>query len=250
MAYIDKRWVGVFNYRFRRKFQHDLGMLEKGVDYIIEKQPDLAVCTGDLTSTGQPGEFRQTLAILERLRNSQIPLIYVVGNHDYYVYRRNCVEAMKEAFRYLNTAFELEFDELPVKRSFRGLEIFVVNESWPSNLISSHGLLKKESDKFLCSECARQKTEARLMISHYPLLEDHPLLRIRHRLFGGKNITKLLKDRVIDLSLCGHMHLPYAKIDESGRGEICAGSITRNRCLAEIDYDEKNSRFIHKKVIL
>ena len=24
MAYIDKRWVGVFNYRFRRQFRHDL----------------------------------------------------------------------------------------------------------------------------------------------------------------------------------------------------------------------------------
>ena len=23
MAYVDKRWVGVFNYRFRRRFRHD-----------------------------------------------------------------------------------------------------------------------------------------------------------------------------------------------------------------------------------
>ena len=55
LAYIDKRWVGVFNYNFRRKFRHDMTKLEKAVRYILDTKPDVAVCTGDLTSTGQPG---------------------------------------------------------------------------------------------------------------------------------------------------------------------------------------------------
>ena len=32
MAYIDKRWVGVFNYRFRRQFRHDLTKLARAVE--------------------------------------------------------------------------------------------------------------------------------------------------------------------------------------------------------------------------
>ena len=32
MAYFDKRWVGVFNYRFRRRFKHDLSKLERAVE--------------------------------------------------------------------------------------------------------------------------------------------------------------------------------------------------------------------------
>ena len=61
LAYFDKRWVGVFNYRFRRRFKHDLSCLQRAVDYILDTRPDVAVCTGDLTSTGQPGEFEKVL---------------------------------------------------------------------------------------------------------------------------------------------------------------------------------------------
>ena len=39
MAYIDKRWVGVFNYRFRRQFRHDLTKLARAVEYILDAKP-------------------------------------------------------------------------------------------------------------------------------------------------------------------------------------------------------------------
>ena len=112
MAYFDKRWVGVFNYRFRRRFRHDLKLLEKAVEYILAVKPDAAVCTGDLTSTGQPGEFAKTLEILKPLQESGIPLIYMPGNHDCYVKRSKCVTAMKNAVSFLNGA-EFNFDSLP-----------------------------------------------------------------------------------------------------------------------------------------
>ena len=53
LAYVDKRWVGVFNYRFRRQFRHDMSKLKKAVDYILDVKPDVAVCTGDLTRCGR-----------------------------------------------------------------------------------------------------------------------------------------------------------------------------------------------------
>ena len=93
LAYVDKRWVGVFNYRFRRKFRHDISKLRKAVEYILDVKPDAAVCTGDLTSTGQPGEFELVRPVLEPLRNSTIPLFYLPGNHDCYVKRPKCVRA-------------------------------------------------------------------------------------------------------------------------------------------------------------
>ena len=67
LAYLDKRWVGVFNYRFRRRFRHDQGKLQKAVEYILDTRPDVAVCTGDLTSTGQPGEFAQIREVMKPL---------------------------------------------------------------------------------------------------------------------------------------------------------------------------------------
>ena len=115
LAYVDKRWVGVFNYRFRRKFRHDISKLRKAVEYILDVKPDAAVCTGDLTSTGQPGEFELVRPVLEPLRNSTIPLFYLPGNHDCYVKRPKCVRAVNEMVEYLSRG-DYRFAELPLVR--------------------------------------------------------------------------------------------------------------------------------------
>ncbi|MBR2357830.1 MAG: metallophosphoesterase [Lentisphaeria bacterium] len=241
MAYFDKRWVGVFNYRFRRRFRHDLKLLEKAVSYILAVRPDAAVCTGDLTSTGQPGEFERTLAILEPLVKSDIPLIYLPGNHDCYVRRRKCVEAMHHAVSYLNGG-EYAFDKLPAVRTIGGLDFLMLNTSRPSNLLCSWGFVSKSDDQWLQDICREAKSRPRILVTHYPMFEDHPVLRVRHRLFGQKNILKLMQQSAIDLALCGHVHKPYCRVDASGRGENCAGSVTRNGVISAIDYDpEKNS---------
>ncbi|OGV55703.1 MAG: hypothetical protein A2017_03215 [Lentisphaerae bacterium GWF2_44_16] len=242
LAYLDKRWVGVFNFNFRRKFQHDLSMLEKTVTYVLDVKPDLAVCTGDITSTGQPGEFEKALKILAPLRDSQIPFIFIPGNHDCYVRHPKCVNAMKSAVRYLNRN-RIDFDALPSVIKIGQIEFIIVNESFPTNLLSSCGYLRKNSADFIKRICSSNKTCPRVLIGHYPLFEDHPLLRIRHRLWGQKDVLNLLKDGKIDLSLCGHVHFPNSRINERGRGEICAGSVTRNASIAIIDYDDKKDIF-------
>lgn len=249
LAYFDKRWVGVFNFNFRRRFQHDLTLLEKAVDYILEKKPDLAVCTGDITSTGQPGEFKKSLDILAPLAESGIPLVYVPGNHDYYVKNKKCVNAMKSAFDFLNQG-RFSFDSLPVALNICGIEFIIVNESFPSNLISSCGYLKKTSMDFISEACSKNHSVPRILIGHYPLIEDHPWLRVRHRLWGQKKAVKFLSDGAIDISLCGHVHKPYTKIDSKGRGEICSGSVTRNSCMAMIEYDPAKDFFKYEKISL
>ena len=149
MAYLDKRWVGVFNYRFRRRFRHDLKLLELAVESIL----DVAVCTGDLTSTGQPGEFKRTLDILEPLRKSNIPVVYLPGNHDCYVKRPKCVRAMKEAVLQLNGS-GYEFDTLPQVRSIGEIDFLMLNTSRPSNLLCSWGFLKSSDREFIENACS------------------------------------------------------------------------------------------------
>ena len=242
LAYLDKRWVGVFNYKFRRQFQHNQDRMRQAVDYILQTKPDVAVCTGDLTSTGQPGEFAVAKEILAPLRDSNIPLIYVPGNHDYYVHRRKCVAAMKEMVEYL-TKGAYSFDSMPLTLQYGGIDFIIVNESWPSNLLSSCGYLKKATAAFVKTFCAADQQRPRIIVGHYPLIEDHPWRRVRHRLWGQKEIVELLQQKAIDISLCGHVHKPYTVLDETGRGEICAGSITRNDVVSELCFDERSSTF-------
>lgn len=247
LAYFDKRWVGVFNYRFRRQFRHDLGLLSNAVKYCLETRPDVVVCTGDLTSTGQPGEFKQTLSILSDLKTSNIPVIYLPGNHDCYVKRPKCVAAVQEAMTFLN-GDEYSLDTLPRIRTVGGIDFLMLNTSRPSNLLCSWGFVSREDDQKIQEICARPKLRPRVMVTHYPMLEDHPILRVRHRLFGQQNLLKLLNERQIDVALCGHVHAPYCRVDADGRGENCAGSVTANGGISVITYDETTDKFSFDRV--
>lgn len=246
-AYFDKRWVGVFNYRFRRRFRHDLSKLQKAVEYILNTAPDVAVCTGDLTSAGQPGEFSRVCEILQPLRDSNIPLIYLPGNHDCYVKRPNCVAAMKEAVKYLSRD-SYRFEDLPLTVRYGNAEFILVNTSRPSNLLCSWGFLAKKDSSYIEKICKTPHETPRILVAHYPMTDDHPVLRIRHRLFGQKRVQELMSAKEIDLVLCGHIHRPYLKIDDTGRGECCSGSVTRNGTIREIIYNKGN--FIYKTIEL
>ena len=249
LAYFDKRWVGVFNYRFRRRFRHDLGKLKLAVEYILDTRPDVAVCTGDLTSAGQPGEFARVLEILKPLRDSTIPLLYTPGNHDCYVKRPRCVEAVNRAVEYLSRG-DIRFCDFPLRRRLGGVDFMLVNTSRPSNLLCSWGFLTAADSARIAGFATENPGVPKILLSHYPMTEDHPVLRLRHRLFGQREILKLMAEHRIDLVLCGHVHKPYLKLDASGRGECCAGSVTRNGSLAEIAYDPATDCFACRTVML
>jgi len=68
---------------------------------------------------------------------------------------------------------------------------------------------------------------------------------MRHRLFGQKKVLELMAQKKLDLVLCGHVHKPYLKVDQQGRGECCAGSVSSNASMVEIecDVDKHSFRF-------
>ncbi len=248
-AYMDKRWVGVFNYRFRRRYRHDLHKLKHAVDYILETRPDVVVCTGDLTSTGQPGEFAKVLPILRPLRESGIPLLYTPGNHDCYVRRPHCVEAVRGMVDFLSRG-DFGFGDFPLLRRHAGCDFLLVNTARPSNLLCSWGFLAAKDAAWLRRQCGESHRRPRILVNHYPIFEDHPLLRLRHRLFGEKPVRRLIESGEIDLSLCGHVHRPYNRTDADGRGENCAGSVTRNGSMVEITCDPLKRTFSYRTIQL
>jgi len=249
LAYFDKRWVGVFNYRFRRRYRHDLSKLERAVEYILSTRPDIAVCTGDLTSSGQPGEFEKVLAVLKPLAESGIPFYYLPGNHDCYVTRRKCVEAVHRAVTVLSNGRDV-FAEFPLIRREAGVEMLLLNTSRPSNLLCSWGFVSREDSEKVAHWASEPHAMPRILLSHYPMTETHPILRMRHRLFGQKKIVEAMRKGEIDLVLCGHVHRPYLKVDAEGHGECCAGSVTRNASMVEITCDVATRKFSFRQVEL
>ena len=82
------------------------------------------------------------------------------------------------------------------------------------------------------------------------MTEDYPILRMRHRLFGQKKVLDLMADGSLDLVLCGHVHKPYLKTDTAGRGECCAGSVSSNGSMVEIECEPEARKFTYRTIAL
>jgi len=245
-AFSDKRIVGFFNYTFRRRFQHNLNFLDKAVEYIIDEKPDVVICTGDLTSTGQPAEFAKTLKrVKPLLENSQIPLLFVPGNHDAYVKNNTCRKALRDAFSKLNKN-QWELADLPVKTIIGDCEFIMINECCPTNIFLSCGYITEKSTQQIKEWCNQEKKYPRILLGHFPVLRKYSFIESRRGLKNHKEVKDLIATKKIDLSLCGHMHYEYADIDDTGRGEICAGSVTRSGNLTIIEYNKNDDTFSYK----
>ncbi len=242
-AFFDKRLLGSMNFRFRRKGIHRTELLEKAVSFILKEKPDAAICTGDITNCGQPGEFRRALELLRPLIDSDIKLFYVPGNHDAYVRNKKCREALKEAFKAINQN-RCSLDELPLSVRIADCELVLTNSSVPTTLFSSCGHFSRDSRIFLEKLCSDHKKHPIIIAGHFPLIERHPLARFRRRLWGQAAVRKLLDSGRIDVSLCGHVHVPYfVPTVSGGRGEYCSGSVTKTGKISILKYDAEQNLF-------
>jgi len=247
----DKRSVGLFNYHYRRKHKHNSKWLHDIVEYILKTKPDVVICTGDITTSGEPSEFNETCDILKPLvNNSDFDFYYVPGNHDCYVKDPTCVDAVRKAFLYLNSG-KYKFSDMPFSVSYKDIDFCFVCECLPVNLVLSIGKMTKATESYIDKWVKTDTSKPKILVGHYPLIEDHPVLRFRHSLWGyTKVVSQLLKEKKLSLSLCGHVHWPTAKIDDKGRGEIIIGSVTANACGALIEYDKMNDSFSYNKIDL
>ena len=247
----DKRVVGLFNYHYLRKHQHSQKYLEMAVEYALENPPDIVLCTGDITTGGEPSEFEYNLKMLKPLvDDKRFDFFYVPGNHDCYVKDTSCVNAMKNAVEVLNKG-RFTIDDLPYVFEKEDAEFCFVNENYPVHMLMSHGMLKKKDSEFIESWIKNGSGKKKILVGHYPLFEtENMLVRWRHRLYGQKKVAELQKKGMLDLSICGHVHKPTPNIDERGRGEVIVGSVTKNGSLAEIEYNKGNDIFTYKKIDL
>ena len=249
-AFFDKRAIGLLNYLYFRKHRHKQELLGKMVSKIIEIKPDIVICAGDVSTSGELSEFDIACTYLKPLvENENFDMFYVPGNHDYYVEDKKCFKALKETFYYLNRG-KLKLEDLPKSIIIKGVNFCFVNVCKPSNLFLSSAVMSKQNSDYILKWAESDTKRPKILVDHYPLIEKHTLIRCRHRLYGEKKVLSALRNKKIDLSICGHVHYPIADIDDRGRGEIVAGSITANRSFALIEYNEKEDYFKYNRIFV
>lgn len=248
-ALFDKRAVGFINSNLIRKNRYNRDYLPKAIDLILKNPPDLALFTGDAVSCGQPGEFKRALQLFQPLLDSDIPLIYIPGNHDAYVADPSCRKALEE-FTLAMSRGKHPLDTYPFAVDFPLFRVLAIDCARPVDPVMSCGLMMSKTRRFLQEEAARRDSRPLICAGHFPILMHRGLLNFRRRLFGADEAADLLCSGKIDLSLCGHVHRSEMQLNERGRGEIIAGSLTKYGTLAEITYDSDTDEFSVQRIVL
>ncbi len=239
-ALLDKRIFGFLNFALKRRFQHHNEYLENAVQYALQSKPDAVIFTGDAVCTAAPAEFKSATRFFHPLKNAGIPLICVQGNHDCYVSDPLCRNAMLEFYSDLTP----HFSEHPFLLQFRDVRLAVIPEAKPTPPWLSCGFLSDESVEFIIAEANKKSDSPLILVGHFPLLDNSWRRGLRNR----EKTLPLLQSGKIHLSFCGHVHRPSESLDETGRGEIIAGSITKYGILTEISFLPEQNIFRHQRI--
>jgi predicted phosphodiesterase len=241
-GFFDKRLFGRLNHLLRRQHSLRPQRLQQAAELFASLKADLLVCSGDLTSVGDPEEF----ALAERLLAPILELagdrfLYIPGNHDAYVQDRRCRQALEETFQRLNgKAFQLR--ELPLSRIAGPAEIILCNSAKPSPFYSSNGAFSSQDWERLESLLMSGKnTPFRLLLQHFPTLDcAGQALGWRRRLEQAEQLLQWQQKEAFDALLCGHIHRPFL-LEAPLPRIVCAGSLTLHGSFAIIDLDNNNN---------
>jgi 3',5'-cyclic AMP phosphodiesterase CpdA len=247
-ALLDKRLLGTANYLVRRAHLFHPEYWPRALDWIARLRPELILCTGDVTCVGSPEEHEAAVAMLEPLRAQfSRRFLFVPGNHDAYVGAGDCRAALERTFRHLNGE-RWGLADLPLEWRVGGLSLLLLDAARPMPCLLSSGVLSADALAWLDERVSRprEEGECRVLICHFPLLaEDGRPLPRRRRMEGADAVLEHLQQGRFDVVLSGHVHKPFARWRQDGRGEVCAGSLTLNGCFNVLDWTPGTCHFRH-----
>jgi 3',5'-cyclic AMP phosphodiesterase CpdA len=241
---LDKRLLGFANYYLRRHLRQDWERVARLAAQLPALQPDLVVCTGDITSLGEPAEFARAEAALQPIvANPAWDFVYVPGNHDAYVRCPHSQSALAATFHRLNR-LRWHLAELPVAHICAGVRLLLINQAAPAPLYGSGGQLPPAAQTWLERELAPGPApRPTLLISHFPLADrsGHPL-SWRRCCTGIGGLREALGDGRLRAALCGHIHHGFRRDEPGGGSEVCAGSLTQTGSYVVLDYEPATHR--------
>jgi 3',5'-cyclic-AMP phosphodiesterase len=167
------------------------GLMERAINEINDLQPDIVVCSGDLTSMGFKHEYLEAKAYLDRLECDCV--VVIPGNHD----SRN--------------VGYIHFEELFGSRSRvvrrEGVTIVAVDSTEPD---LDHGQIGRGRYAWIEEQFAEGGAELRIFVLHHHLLPIPGTGRERNIVYDAGDAIECLQRSAVDIVLSGHKHVPYA----------------------------------------
>ena len=165
-------------------------LMERAIGEINEFEPDVVICSGDLTSFGFRPEYAEAKAYLDKLASAE--LVVVPGNHD----SRNV--------GYIH--FEELFGERNRVVHVNGDSIVAVDSTEPD---LDHGHIGRNRYRWI-QEQFSQDADFRIFVLHHHLLPVPGTGRERNIVYDAGDAIECLQRSGVDIVLSGHKHVPYA----------------------------------------
>jgi 3',5'-cyclic-AMP phosphodiesterase len=164
--------------------------MERAISDINLLEPDIVVCSGDLTTYGFKEEFVQARRYLDRITCES--LVVIPGNHD----SRNV--------GYVH--FEELFGERNSVLRKDGITVVAVDSSEPD---LDHGQIGRGRYGWIEQEF-EPAADLRVFVLHHHLLPVPGTGRERNIVHDAGDTLECLQRAGVNLVLCGHKHVPYA----------------------------------------
>ena len=166
-------------------------LLERAIAEINELQPEIVICSGDLTTFGFKEEYQQARAYLDRIECQSV--VVIPGNHD----SRNVGYVHFE---------ELFGDRNSVLRQ-DGVTVVAVDSTEPD---LDHGQIGRGRYSWIEDQFALGESQLRVFVLHHHLLPVPGTGRERNIVYDAGDAIECLQRAGVHLVLSGHKHVPYA----------------------------------------
>jgi 3',5'-cyclic AMP phosphodiesterase CpdA len=165
-------------------------LMERAIADINALEPDIVICSGDLTTFGFKEEYAQAKRYLDRLECDSF--VVIPGNHD----SRN--------------VGYVHFEELYGARSSvlhkNGVTVVAVDSTEPD---LDHGQIGRGRYAWIEEQFA-PPADLRIFVLHHHLLPVPGTGRERNVVYDAGDVIECLQRAGVDLVLSGHKHVPYA----------------------------------------
>ena len=165
-------------------------LLDRAIDEVNDLNPDVVICTGDLTTFGFRQEYQQAREYLDRLECDSF--VVIPGNHD----SRNV--------GYVH--FEELFGDRSSVLNTDGVTVVAVDSTEPD---LDHGQIGRGRYPWIEEQFAGE-ARLKVFVMHHHLLPVPGTGRERNIVYDAGDTIECLQRSGVDLVLCGHKHVPYA----------------------------------------
>ena len=167
------------------------GLLERAIGEINDLEPDIVVCSGDLTTFGFKHEYQEAKSYLDRIECGS--LVVIPGNHD----SRNV--------GYVH--FEELFGDRNSVHRVGDVTVVAVDSTEPD---LDHGQIGRGRYRWIEEQFAEGDPTLRIFVCHHHLLPVPGTGRERNVIYDAGDTIEMLQGAGVHLVLSGHKHVPYA----------------------------------------